>query len=207
MTREKLTAGAKSLLSLERVGSRNGGLRHLILASCAACLLVVAPVALMDTAHAAGLFDAISVLFGGHPEPPRFQYRSPTQDFEPIRSGVRRRASPKPVKRMVRDLAPKGMTAINPAGALNPAFISPATLDPATNPTWYLQDPTLRLGDIVVLNGEVLVFEGGRVPYTRADFLSLSESRLSKSEREKLSAMTRLPQEARPQDVASATKQ
>lgn len=41
------------------VGSSKSGLRHLKLASCAACMLVVAPIAVMDAAHAAGLFDAI----------------------------------------------------------------------------------------------------------------------------------------------------
>ena len=170
------------------------GSRHLRIALFAGCL-IVAPAALVDSANAAGLFDAISAIFGGDPEPPRFDYRSPTQDFEPLRSIVRRRTSPKPGKTIVRDTPPKETAPVN-AAALNPA----------TNPNWYLEDPTLRLGDIVVLKGEVLVFEGGRLPYTRADFSSLSESRLSKSDRDKLAAMARLSQTARSTNVANATR-
>jgi hypothetical protein len=108
---------------------------------------------------------------------------------------VRRRTSPKPGKTIVRDTPPKETAPVN-AAALNPA----------TNPNWYLEDPTLKLGDIVVLKGEVLVFEGGRLPYTRADFSSLSESRLSKSDRDKLAAMARLSQTARSTNVANATR-
>jgi hypothetical protein len=37
-----------------------------------------------------------------------------------------------------------------------------ARLNPANNPNWYLQDPTLRHGDIVVLQNGPMVFVGGR---------------------------------------------
>lgn len=51
-------------------------------------------------------------------------------------------------------------------------------LDPATEPYWYLRDPTLRRGDIVVARSGVLVFEGGRDDqHDVADFVSLEHSR------------------------------
>lgn len=37
-----------------------------------------------------------------------------------------------------------------------------ARLNPASNPNWYLEDPTLRPGDIVVLKRGVMVFDGSR---------------------------------------------
>lgn len=48
-------------------------------------------------------------------------------------------------------------------------------LDPATDPNWYLKDPTLRRGDIVVTNNGVMVFQGGRggEDNRRADFTAL----------------------------------
>ncbi len=45
-------------------------------------------------------------------------------------------------------------------------------LDPRTDPNWFLKDPTLRRGDIVVTNKGVLVFNG-RGNVTRSDFASL----------------------------------
>lgn len=63
-----------------------------------------------------------------------------------------------------------------------------ARLDPATNPDWYLQDPTLRRGDIVVLKTGIMVFEGQREPaHVAADFRPLDQdSRLSKADRQSL---------------------
>ena len=48
-------------------------------------------------------------------------------------------------------------------------------LDPATDPSWYLKDPTLRRGDIVVTANGVMVYQGGRGgdENRRADFASL----------------------------------
>ncbi len=63
-------------------------------------------------------------------------------------------------------------------------------MNPDRNPTWYLDDPTLRRGDIVVLKGEVLVFQGGRVPYSRDDFSQLGRSHLSSAEKANLRAMS-----------------
>ncbi len=48
-------------------------------------------------------------------------------------------------------------------------------LDPATDPNWYLKDPTLRRGDIVVTASGVMVFQGGRgsEDNRRAEFTAL----------------------------------
>jgi hypothetical protein len=74
------------------------------------------------------------------------------------------------------------------------AQVEAPVLDPAKNPNWHLQDPTLRRGDIVVLKGEVLVFQGGgRAPYGREDFASLDQARLSPSEKAQLRQMAGLP--------------
>ena len=78
-------------------------------------------------------------------------------------------------------------------------------IDPVKVPDWHLQDPTLRRGDIVVLTNEVLVFKGGRLPHTRADFATLQGSDLPKAERERLAAMTGLKPVLSPRTtVASA---
>lgn len=50
-------------------------------------------------------------------------------------------------------------------------------LDPATDPHWYLRDPTLRRGDIVVTAGGVLVYQGRDSDAMRpADFTALGGS-------------------------------
>jgi hypothetical protein len=54
---------------------------------------------------------------------------------------------------------------------------APANLDPSQDAEWFLKDPTLRAGDIVVLEREVLVLNGrGRGPLTRANFTSLDKA-------------------------------
>lgn len=47
-------------------------------------------------------------------------------------------------------------------------------LDPALDGRWYLKDPTLRRGDIVVTTGGVLVYRGSKADLLRAgDFTAL----------------------------------
>jgi hypothetical protein len=54
---------------------------------------------------------------------------------------------------------------------------APANLDPSQDSEWFLKDPTLRAGDIVVLEREVLVLNGRvRGPLTRANFTSLDKA-------------------------------
>lgn len=53
-------------------------------------------------------------------------------------------------------------------------------LDPATDPNWYLADPTLRRGDIVVTNGGVLVYQGrDSDALRRSDFAALGSGKAS----------------------------
>ena len=51
-------------------------------------------------------------------------------------------------------------------------------LDPATEPDWYLRDPTLRRGDIVVTASGVMVYRGrDSDAMRRSDFTSLGTSK------------------------------
>jgi hypothetical protein len=79
-------------------------------------------------------------------------------------------------------------------------------MDPAKVPDWYLQDSTLRSGDIIVLKGEVLVFQGGRLPHARADFSSLQQSRLPQKERERIAELTGLKPVSAPTIITTAAR-
>lgn len=57
-----------------------------------------------------------------------------------------------------------------------------APMEYANDPFWYLKDPTLKKGDIIVLDGRVVVFNGGERSYS--NFLGFQSSRLL-SERSK----------------------
>jgi len=105
-------------------------------------------------AQAAGLFDDLArALFGGGPRlraSPIYEY-----DDEPRVRAPRARApevSSKPKPPVVQ-------------------------LDPQTDKQWYLKDPTLRRGDIVVTAGGVLVYQGRDADAARpADFVALGGS-------------------------------
>ncbi len=145
---------------------------------------LVLPIAWSGGAQAAGLFDAIGSLFGGDPEPLRPYQPAPGGIYGREEGGLDLTVRPRrPRPQRVRPIARKASPAPAPA----------ANLDPSSNPNWYLDDPTLRAGDIVVLKGEVLVFQGGRPPYAREDFTSLAASKLSKEERGRIAAMAGLP--------------
>jgi hypothetical protein len=142
------------------------------------------PITLTGGARSAGLFDAIGSIFGGDPEPPPSYQPAPRGYYGDggsldVTVRPRRLRPPRRERRVVRRERPA------------PAPL--ANLDPTSNPNWYLEDPTLRAGDVVVLKGEVLVFQGGRVPYAREDFTSLDRSKLSKDERARIGAMAGLP--------------
>jgi hypothetical protein len=139
-------------------------------------------------AQAQGLFE---FLFGsGQPQPqPQYQPRpEPQQAYEPPRQyygGAPRRALDVTVRprSSIRKTARKQA----PSPPVNVA------INPTERPNWYLEDPTLRKGDIVVLPGRVLVFQGGRGPIDEADYVSLDESRyVSKAERQTIKAMAGL---------------
>lgn len=104
-------------------------------------------------AQAQGFFE---FLFGGRSQPSYSPYYEP----EPLEMTV----SPRKKKKAAKEAppAPKLQTAI----------------DPRKDPDWHLHDRTLRRGDIVVLKGQVLVFDGDRGRRDLGDFTALSRSKL-----------------------------
>jgi hypothetical protein len=133
----------------------------------------------------AGFFER---LFGieSEPQPQQQYYYQPNAGAdidgggEPLDFTIRKRAEERAARRERRERAAREASATQ------------TPIDPVKVPDWYLQDPTLKRGDIVVLKGEVLVFRGGRLPFSRENFASLSESDLPKAERERLAYMTGL---------------
>lgn len=75
-----------------------------------------------------------------------------------------------------------------------PANTKPAEpavkLDPASDAYWYLRDPTLRKGDIVVTRSGVVVFDGQRSSgHETSDFTALEDTkRLPKTQQQTLEA-------------------
>jgi hypothetical protein len=160
----------------------------------------LAALSLSVSSARAGLFDDIERLFSGGSTatpaaPPPVELRRAQNG--PLKVTVRPRRTiakkaigvgvprvRQSVKAPAKNSQPKAMPA---ATSLMPAATS---LNPDRNSTWYLEDPTLRRGDIAVLKGEVLVFQGGRVPYSRDDFSQLGRSHLSSAEKETLRAVS-----------------
>ena len=102
-------------------------------------------------AQAANLFEELGrAIFGGGPRlkaTPIYEYDEPAQP------------------RMPRQKAPETSTKPKPPVV---------QLDPATDPGWYLKDPTLRRGDIVVTANGVMVYQGrGSDTNRRDDFTAL----------------------------------
>lgn len=76
------------------------------------------------------------------------------------------------------------------AVGLSPKEQLARTIDPNKNPNWYLEDPTLRKGDILVLNDRVVVFTGGALGAPKS-YVALSRAKLlTRKERERVAAMT-----------------
>lgn len=119
----------------------------------------------------AGLFDFIFGGGGGF-ERPQPRYYSPQSGYgEPLGVRVNPRRKRREVARPRKERAPKAIAQV-------------PKVDPSKTPNWYLSDSTLRRGDIVVLKGRVVVFEGGHAPFAQEDFTALEKSRLvSKKER------------------------
>lgn len=139
-----------------------------------ACLLALSS----GSAQAAGLFE---FLFGPQPVPRSYQ-PEPAYAPDPLEMTIRPRRV-RPAQRV----------------ETKPKLAKP--IDPVQNPQWYLDDPTLRKGDIVVLKGRVIVYDGGRGARTEDDFTALGDSRLiSKSLRSQVGRMAGLP----PEPIASA---
>jgi hypothetical protein len=154
----------------------------------------------------AGFFER---LFGteSEPEQPRQYQPAPAQDeVIDVQPGRRRSLdfSVRPRReRAVRRERPRR----EPRNSVETAGLPTGPIDPAQNPEWHLQDPTLRRGDIVVLETEVLVFQGGRMPFSRANFSSLQESDLPKDERDRLSHMAGLKPVSPPRTTVASVSQ
>lgn len=113
-------------------------------------------------ANAAGFFDDFARAFFGRPAaPPIFS--------DPFETKPRRH---KPRPEAAKPNAPA------------------VKLDPATDAFWYLRDPTLRKGDIVVTRSGVVVFDGRTsTEHAPADFTTLGEARrLPKAQKEAIQA-------------------
>lgn len=128
--------------------ARNGMARF----GLAAALLVAAAPA----AEAAGLFDDLArALFGGGPR----LRASPIYEYDD-----------EPRVRAPRARAPASEVSSKP----KPPVVQ---LDPQADKQWYLKDPTLRRGDIVVTARGVLVYQGRDADASRAaDFVALGGS-------------------------------
>ena len=150
--------------------------------------LAAGTLAMPASAPAAGLFDAITAIFGADPPPlsPRYYgHARPyglSEETEPLDVPVRgRRVGRTPVRAEVPSPKP-----VNTA------------IDPVRHPDWFLHDPTLRRGDIVVLKNSVLVVEGG-TGEGRMALMPIDLSRaVSRGERLKVRAMAGLPPDPRP---------
>jgi hypothetical protein len=105
--------------------------------------------------QAAGLFDELARAIFGAP-----RYRPV---YEPVYEPLDVTVTPRPAR-------PRAAASSKPA----PPKVK---LDPATDPHWYLRDPTLRRGDIVVTAHGVMVYQGRDSDTIRpADFAALGSN-------------------------------
>ena len=137
-------------------------------------VIVISSAFLAEPTQSAGFFDELARVLFGRSTPPPVYYIEP----DPLDVTVRPVRRPKPRK----VVAPKPVLPV-------------AKLDPATDPYWYLSDPTLRAGDIVVTNSDVLVFEGRvKQNHQAAEFTALGKSSLvSKATQQKVGASVGRP--------------
>ena len=125
---------------------------------------VAGSLAMAPQAQAAGFLDDLTRAIFGNPAPP-------AMIGGPDGPAIRPRPSkPRPVN-------------TKPAEP-------PVKLDPASDAYWYLRDPTLRKGDIVVTRSGVVVFDGQRSSgHETSDFTALEGTkRLPKAQQQTLEA-------------------
>lgn len=124
-------------------------------------------VAAIMPAQAAGFLDDLARAFfgGGRPTPPVYVDSPFEMTVQPKRRAPRVAAPSRPIEPAVK-------------------------LDPASDPYWYLSDPTLRKGDIVVTRSGVVVFDGREASrHSPSAFTALGEAkRLPKSQQQTLQA-------------------
>ena len=120
--------------------------------------------AFASQAQAAGFLDDLTRAIFGNPAPPAMIGGPDGPAIRP-RPSKPRPASTKPTEPAVK-------------------------LDPASDSYWYLRDPTLRKGDIVVTSRGVVVFDGQRASgHVSSDFTALEDTkRLPKAQQQTLEA-------------------
>ena len=143
-------------------------------------MAVIAAAPLAASPAQAGLLDFL--FGGGQPTYNRPAYPTPAYGYET-----------QPLKMRV---SPRRAKAKNQGGPSDRKLAR--SIDPVKVPTWYLQDPTLRRGDIVVVKSGAFVFGGGaRGAASSDDFTALQNSKLvSSGERQRLQAMVGKPASA-----------
>lgn len=121
-------------------------------------------VAMTPQAQAAGFLDDLTRAIFGNPTPPAAIVVPDGPAIKPKPSKPRQ-ASTKPAEPTVK-------------------------LDPASDSYWYLRDPTLRKGDIVVTRSGIVVFDGQRASdHASSDFTALEDTkRLPKAQQQTLEA-------------------
>lgn len=136
--------------------------------ACGLLVIAVSSVVLAAPAQSAGLLDDLARALFGRPTPRVYPI-----DPEPLDVTVRPTRRPNQRKVVASKPAPPAVK-----------------LDPATDQYWYLSDPTLRRGDIVVTRSDVLVFEGrASLSHSASDFTALGKSRLvSRATQQKVAA-------------------
>lgn len=164
--------------------------RSAVVAALAGASLVVAS----SSADAAGLFDFL--FGGGQRQAPQYQPQYQPSYGAPLDV----RVNPKRRKH-------QGVAKARPTRERTTKVVNKA-INPKDHPNWYLEDTTLRRGDIVVLPTGVMVYQGGPKPQTREDFSKLSDSRLvSKKERERILQMAGPPTVTAEQDSPAKGKE
>ncbi len=105
--------------------------------------------------QAANIFDDFARAFFGAPRRPVPVAVAPVDNYDPLSVTVKPRRPAYP------EVSSKP----------SPPVVQ---LDPSSDPNWYLKDPTLRRGDIVVTARGVMVYQGRDADQlTKADFAAL----------------------------------
>lgn len=128
-----------------------------------------------SSASARSLLEDFAATFFGAPSRPTAYFYVPEPEYAPLEMTVRKRKARKA------NTAHKDKPVTWPEVSSKP---SPPVvkLDPSKDPNWYLKDPTLKRGDIVVTGKGVLVYNGHRShDLRRTDFASLGGKSGSKS--------------------------
>lgn len=142
-------------------------MRDLRISSIAAIAMVVAGV---PATAQAGFLDALGeALFGSSapqasPAPPLSASQNPQS---PLRVSIKRsRKGARSIRKSAHHPFPRG----------RPSQV--VRIDPRAEPDWYLRDQTLRRGDVIVLDGRMVVFEGSREStHTPEEFAGLAQSK------------------------------